>query len=222
MAAHPPTHIGEYMSENIDEPSLSPDDQGEGDGKQIPVLDTPIRYWQNQSYEPTAKDKTEWLEEGLPPDDEIVAGFLMNNPLIWGVPNKKEIFRLADLTTESDRGYGENKDLLDGYMLLRTVTVPLPLLTYELAHPPLGGFHGITEHNYNLRLSVVSVDMLLHHIKVLHGDRRTKTPKIVFEGTDYPGPSARRRVRVIRVTVHEEGYATHEVVSETTYPKTAF
>lgn len=198
MAAHPSTHQGAYMSRDSND-------------------DSKKRVWQNQFYEPTPEDRKRWAVEGMPPDDEIIAGFLMSNPLIWGLPSKEEIFRLADTAAETDHSF-KNSGLND-YMHLRVARIPFPVMMFEMAHSPIGSTTDVVEHNYNVRLQVVTKGMVLSRIKVLHGDRTTSDPEITFDGTEFPGPAAYRQIRVVRVTVHDVGYATHEIIAETHYPR---
>jgi hypothetical protein len=181
-------------------------------------------HWRHQMYTPTSEDRAHWAEAGLPDDELIVGGFLMNNPLVHGVPDKSEIFRLADITTHGDNGSPFN-DGFDphGYMNLRVVKPPMLGYNHILLHPHLvSDFGDVHEHHYIVQLSVVSVEMVLSRIRVITGSRTDDGEQIMFEGTECPGPMMHHRIRVIRITVHQKNYATYEVVSETKYPQSRF
>lgn len=174
-------------------------------------------HWRHQMYTPTDEDRTRWAEAGMPDDELIVGGFLTNNPLVHGVPHKSEIFRLADLAQDDGNPFADSF-LPDGYLHLRVIKPPY-LYYHVMAHPhivsPIGDIH---EHNYTVRLSVVSVEMVLARLRVIHGSRTDDNEQIVFEGTELPGPAMHGQIRVIRITVHDKDHATYEVVSETKYP----
>ena len=184
-------------------------------------VDADQNHWRHMKYIPTDEDRTKWQEVGVPPDSDIVGGFLMNNPLVWGVPDKAEIFRLAD--TVEPRGWNPQVDY-ENAMHLRYCK-PSYAFDFELIHPHLTNMSPLMEHNYVVRLQAVTDNMVLTRIKVLHGSRTDDSKAVVFEGTEYPGPMSQRLVRVIRVTVHESSqdvYATHEIVADTIYPNPLF
>ncbi len=212
------------MTDDTPESEASEDDASTD--QPIEEVDDDKNHWRHMMYKPTDDDKETWKDAGVPPDGDIVGGFFMNNPLVWGVPDKAEIFRLAD-TVES-RGWDPQVDYKN-VMHLRYCEVPMPLLWYELAHPHLTGMGDIMEHNYVVRLQAVSKEMVLTRIKVLHGSREDNSQKMVFEGTEYPGPAAQRQVRMVRITVHEVNhdgsgvtYATYEFIGDTIYPRSLY
>lgn len=189
------------------------------DNKEAPASDDQ-HHWRHDKYAPTEKDREAWKDAGVPPDGDLVGGFLMNNPLVWGVPDKAEIFRLAD--TVQPRGWEPRIDYKN-VVRLRYCESPFAFW-YELAHPHLTSMGDIMEHNYVVRLQAVSKEMVLTRIKVLHGSRDDDSQKMVFEGTEYPGPAGQRQVRLVRIAVHEvihDGssvtYATYEFIGDTIY-----
>ena len=178
--------------------------------------------WMRHVFQPTDAQKQKWAEAGLPPDDEIAASALHGFDVVWGVPDKAEIFRLAD------EEISLRKELEDrSFPKLLPLRVAEPSMlpgAFRLLHAPIGpGMSDqLYEHNYLVHVQVLTHEIYLAHLKVISGSRSDDSKEIVFEGTEYPGPALRRQVRVIRVTVHEhsEGsYATFEVLAETTYPR---
>lgn len=188
-------------------------------------VDDDQNHWRHMMYKPTDGDKEAWKDAGVPPDGDIVGGFLMNNPLVWGVPDKAEIFRLAD--TVEPHGWDPQVDYKN-VMRLRYCDAPFAYW-YELSHPHLTGMGDMMEHNYVVRLQAVSKEMVLTRIKVLQGSREDNSQKMVFEGTEYPGPAGQRQIRMVRITVHEVNhdgsgvtYATYEFIGDTIYPEALF
>ena len=180
--------------------------------------------WLQDHYDPTPEDIQKWEEMGYPPHLEIVAGFLMSNNLVFGVPDKAELFRLDKLTREGDRMFGGSEWSHEDYLRLHYVQPsPIPAVYYTMAHPPLGVEMGdIVEVNYNVRLQGLVRQMWLVNVRVLHGSETDDSPKVVFEGTGYPGAATNREIRVVRITVHNADFATWEEVSKTTYPRSLY
>lgn len=180
--------------------------------------------WLRDRHDPTKEYSQKWREMGFPSHVDIVAGFLMSNNLVFGVPDKTELFRLDKVTREGDRMFGgsewSSKDTLHLHYVQPS---PVPIVTYTQAHPPLGMEMGdIVEVNYNVRLQALVRRMWLVNVRVLHGSEIDDSSKIVFEGTEYPGAAANREIRVVRITVHNADAATWEEVSKTTYPRSIF
>ena len=180
--------------------------------------------WLRDRHDLTKEEKSQWDDADFPPHLEIVAGFLMSNNLIFGVPDKKEICRLDMVRKVNERNFGPPEHFFEDALRLHYVQPsPIPSVYYTLAHPPLGVEMGdIVEVNYNVRLQALIRQMVLTNITLIHGSLTDNDPKIVFEGTELPGPAMHRQIRVVRVTVHTEDYATWETVSESTYPKSIF
>lgn len=180
--------------------------------------------WLRDQYDPTMEDKQQWEEMGFPSHVDIVAGFLMSNNLVFGVPDKAELFRLDKITREGDRTFGGPEWSREDTLHLHYVQpTPLPIVTYNMAHPPLGVERGdIVEVNYNVRLQALVYRMWLVNVRVLHGSETDDSPKVVFEGTELPGAAVNREIRVVRVTVHAADYATWEEVAKTAYPRNLF
>lgn len=172
-------------------------------------------HWRHQMYTPTDADRAECAKAEIPDDEAIVAGFLLNNPFVYNVPDKTEIFRLADLVSKDPLS---DPMPVDAYLHLKIAKPPFQW-HQELAHPasidPMGMYH---ELHFTVRLQVMIVDMVLARIKVIHGSRTDDSEEIVFEGTECPGPALHGNIRVVRVTVRRKDYATFEVLSETRYP----
>lgn len=181
-------------------------------------------YWLRDHYDLTEEDTQKWEEMGFPPHLEIVAGFLMSNNLVFGVPDKAELFRLDKLTREGGRTFGGPEWSHEDYLRLHYVQpTPLPFVLHNLAHPPIGVEMGdIVEVNYNVRLQALVRQMWLVNVRVLHGSETDDDPKVVLEGTEYPGAAANREIRVVRITVRNADSATWEEVSKTTYPRSHF
>lgn len=180
--------------------------------------------WLLDRYEPTEEDTEAWEAAGFPSHIDIVGGFLMSNNFVFGVPDKEELFRLDKRTREETSVFGgpewSHEDTL---RLWYVEPSPLPIVHYAFAHPPGGMEMGdVVEVNYNVRLQALVRRMWLQNVRVLHGSETDDSPKIVFEGTEYPSAAANRKIRVIRVTVHAPGAATWEMVAESTYPRSRF
>lgn len=177
--------------------------------------------WLTHFHQPSDEEQEQWETEGFPPHIEIVAGFLMSNNLVFGVPDKEEIFRLDQLRQDSRRMFGAEPINLEDRLQLRYVQPsPIPSVHYEMAFPPFGQAFGDTvEVSYNVRLQALIRQMVLSHIWVLHGSATDDDPKIVFEATEYPGAAVNQEIRVVRITVHNADYATWEEVSHTVYPR---
>lgn len=174
-------------------------------------------------YTPSDEERERWREAGVPPDHEIIGGFLMSNPLIWGVPDKAEVFRHADAVTESR--LNPEIDFFN-VLRLRYCATPFMVPSYTLKTPHvMDPDDDIMEHNYTVALQVVTKEMHLTRIKIESGSRESTGKHLVFTGTEYPGPAVARQVRTVRVTVHElpdgSTYATYEIISETVYPTSA-
>lgn len=214
---------------NNDEPTT--DDKSEVSEEQAADPQSPTttsdeqRYrWLQDRYDPTDEDKQRWDEMGYPPHVDIVAGFLMTNNLVFGVPDKAELFRLDKITREGDRTFGGPEWSSDDTLHLHYVQPsPLPIVSYTQAHPPIGGdVSDIVEVNYNVRLQALVRRMWLVNVRVLHGSETDDSPKVVFEGTELPGAAVNRELRVVRIAVHTADYATWEEVAKTTYPRSFY
>lgn len=155
---------------------------------------------------------------GLPDDVAIVNSLLSNSKVVFGVPDKQEIFRLAELASTDPLG----RRTFTEHMRLRIVSLdpsPATLSSFKVAHPPRSSLTtDIVEHNYVVNLQVVTDAMNLSHIKVIYGTRRNDSKAIVFQGTELPGPAHLRRIRFVRVSVTEGGHASYEMLGQTRYP----
>lgn len=180
---------------------------------ETPAADTPRRPWQLEHYEPSDEERQQWAELGIPSEDEFVTSYLGTRRPVWGAPDKETLFRYADETAEDkEDSYWHNT------VKLRVVQSGPVFEAYELASPLVTTPSGIVEHHFNVHLSVLTVDMYLNRICIVSGERGTPSRAVVFEGTELPGVAYKRRLRIIRVTVHEEGYASYEVIASTRYP----
>lgn len=180
--------------------------------------------WLLDHYELTDKDKEAWEAAGFPPHFDIVGGFLTSNNLVFGVPGKMELFRLDQRTREETSVFGGPEWSHEDTLRLWYVgPSPLPFVYYTLALPPGGmGLTDVVEVNYNVRLQALVRRMWLQNVRVLHGSESDDSPKVVFEGTEYPSAAANRKIRIVRITVHAPGAATWETVAESTYPRSPF
>ncbi len=182
----------------------------------------PVPSWMRRIHVPTEEQLADWIDAGYPPDDEIVASALHGFDLVWDVPDKFELFRLSDLNHAGPHHGGST---LGEPLRVQVATLSLAGGSFVRSHAPISSnMSGIAEHNFFVHLQAITEDLNLYHIKVIHGSRDGEEKSLVFEATDYPGAAFLQRVRVLRITVHEqddseETYATYEVVSDTTYPR---
>lgn len=180
--------------------------------------------WLRDRYDPTKEDEQQWEEMKFPDHIDIIAGFLMSNNLVFGVPDKAELFRLDELTRDATRTFGGGEGSFKDALHLRYVQPsPFPFVLHTLAHQPLGVEMGdIVEVNYNVRLQALVRRMVLMNVRVLHGSKTDDDPRVVIEGTECPGAAINREIRVIRITVRNPDSATWEEVAKTTYPRSFF
>lgn len=172
--------------------------------------------WLLDRYEPTVEQQDEWRAAGLPRDAEILAGFLQSNTSVFGVPDRKTIFQLAAMDKLAECGPPSALSDTPSWMELRIVEAVNSFPRFVLAAEPYGvGVSDVVEHSYNVRVQVISKAMFLYHIRVLSGSESESGGRLIFEGTEYPGPNYSGVVRVVRVTVYTPVYATWEVVSTT-------
>lgn len=179
--------------------------------------------WLRDRYDASPADTKEWADADMPPHIDVVAGFLMSNNLVFGVKDKAELFRLDQLRRDNHKMFGAEPITFRDVLRLRYVEPsPIPSVHYTVAAPPIGlGFGDIVEVNYNVRLQALIREMVLTNIEIEHGCKADDGSKVVFRGTEYPGPAINREIRVVRITVHDfgYGYATWEEVASTTYPR---
>ncbi len=151
------------------------------------------------------------------PDEEIIADTLGSNDRIWRVPSKQALYTLSDQTMDDDLIGLDTYGRLPVRMLIASAAIPQD---QEVVRPQQTTASGlIIQQRYSALQEVKLVPMDLFRIQIESGDRNTPSKAVTFQGTAMPDARRyMRKLRIIRVTVREDGYATYEVIAETRYP----
>lgn len=141
----------------------------------------------------------------LPSVGDIAGAVLFSCEIVFNVPDRKTIFEHAQAANQ------------DKWLPLRVFKPNSTLSRAESRYDPIGvEFGDIIEYGIDIQLTGVLIQMALTHVHIISGSGVETEDVLVFEGDEYPGAAHLRRKRVIRVTLHSQGYATYQVMSETT------